>query len=603
MSEREIELRLKELAFQELQLEDAQKERLLREKQMHLEHERFLKEVELKHAALNSSSASSSQFDVVRNIRLVPPFAEKNVEKYFLHFERVATVSKWPTHAWTLLLQSVLVGRAQEAYSALSIEDSKDYVKVKDAILRTYELVPEAYRQRFRSLSKLDEQTYVDFAKEKETSFNSWCKSQKAETKEDLKQLVLLEEFKNCLPKAVCIYLNEQKVTTLDKAAVLADEFELTHKVNFDSEQGEQKGRALFNRSRFPKPLPTVSTVSTRKLATASTPVEKVCFYCKNSGHFIADCPVLSKKQESCKPVALIKSAKNYSTQNMDQPVQKCELAGSSSFLMDGFVSLGHSTTKKPIKIWRDTGAFQSLILHYFLQFTDQSALGSNALVQGFGGGYLSLPMHNLKLETGLVSGEVAVALCSSIPIEGVSLILGNDLAGGRVLAAPEVVPFPLVSKSPDELEKQYPETFPVCVATRAMLKKKKQIQEADSDIALFDTFLAKGDMLGFGKVFPSCDELKCEQGKDVTLSPLFDEVVSEDEVTTVSGCYFLNNGVLMRKWTSPKMSCYDDWSSVFQVVVPSVYRHDVLQLAHDHCLAGHMGIKKTLDRVLRHFF
>ena len=182
------------------------------------------------------------------------------------------------------------------------------------------------------------------------------------------------------------------------------------------------------------------------------------------------------------------------------------------------------------------------------------------------------------------------------------SLILGNDLAGGRVLAAPEVVPFPLVSKSPDELEKQYPETFPVCVATHAMLKKKKQTKEADSDIALFDTFLAKGDMLGFGKVFPCCDELKCEQGKDVTLSPLFDEVVSEDEVTTVSGGYFLNNGVLMRKWTSPKMSRHDDWSSVFQVVVPSVYRHDVLQLAHDHCLAGHMGIKKTLDRVLRHF-
>ena len=56
------------------------------------------------------------------------------------------------------------------------------------------------------------------------------------------------------------------------------------------------------------------------------------------------------------------------------------------------------------------------------------------------------------------------------------------------------------------------------------MSKKKKQDKEADSDIALFDTFLAKGDMLGFGKVFPSCDELKCEQGRDATLSSLFDK-------------------------------------------------------------------------------
>ena len=59
----------------------------------------------------------------------------------------MAIVSE-PTHAWTLLLQSVLVGRAQEAYSALSTEDSKDYEKVKGAILRTYELVPEAYRKK-----------------------------------------------------------------------------------------------------------------------------------------------------------------------------------------------------------------------------------------------------------------------------------------------------------------------------------------------------------------------------------------------------------------------------------------------------------------------
>ena len=102
--------------------------------------------------------------------------------------------------------------------------------------------------------------------------------------------------------------------------------------------------------------------------------------------------------------------------------------------------------------------------------------------------------------------------------------------------------------------------------------------------------------MLGFGKVFPSCDELKCEQGRDTTLSSLFDEVVPDDEMTPVSCCYSVNNGVLIRKWTSRKRSCHDDWSSVFQVVVPSVYRQYVLQLAFDHCPAGHMGIEKTLE-------
>ena len=58
-----------------------------------------------------------------------------------------------------------------------------------------------------------------------------------------------------------------------------------------------------------------------------------------------------------------------------------------------------------------------------------------------------------------------------------------------------------------------------------------------------------------------------------------------------------------MRKWTSPKMSSQDDWSSVFQIVIPSSFRPDILRLAHDHCLAGHLGIRKTWDGVVRHFY
>lgn len=57
----------------------------------------------------------------------------------------VAILSKWPENMWTLLLQSVLVEQVQEAYSALSIEQSADYEAVKMAILRAYELVPETY--------------------------------------------------------------------------------------------------------------------------------------------------------------------------------------------------------------------------------------------------------------------------------------------------------------------------------------------------------------------------------------------------------------------------------------------------------------------------
>lgn len=53
---------------------------------------------------------------------------------------------------------------------------------MKNTIWRVYELVPEAYRQRFRNLKKTNNQTYVDFAREKEVRFDRWCMACKADS-------------------------------------------------------------------------------------------------------------------------------------------------------------------------------------------------------------------------------------------------------------------------------------------------------------------------------------------------------------------------------------------------------------------------------------
>ena len=89
----------------------------------------------------------STGFDVSKHIRLVPPFQEKEVDKYFVHFEKIATSLESLKKVWTLLLQSVLTGKARAIYSALPVKKSAQYEDVRKAILKTYELVPEAYRQ------------------------------------------------------------------------------------------------------------------------------------------------------------------------------------------------------------------------------------------------------------------------------------------------------------------------------------------------------------------------------------------------------------------------------------------------------------------------
>ena len=175
----------------------------------------------------------SSAFDPARNIRLVLPFQEKEVDKYFAHFEKVADSLTWPEAGWVLLLQSVLVGKAQEIYGSLSVEQSSKYEHVKEAILKAYELVPEAYRQKFRNYLKYDSKTHVEFAREKENLFNRWCHSKEVDQDfEKLKQMVLLEEFKDKVWPYIRSHLDEQKVEELEKAAVMADDYALTHKMS-----------------------------------------------------------------------------------------------------------------------------------------------------------------------------------------------------------------------------------------------------------------------------------------------------------------------------------------------------------------------------------
>lgn len=51
----------------------------------------------------------------------------------------------------TMLLRNVITRKAREIYIQLSVQQASDYDSVKQLILKGYELVPQAYRQRFRN--------------------------------------------------------------------------------------------------------------------------------------------------------------------------------------------------------------------------------------------------------------------------------------------------------------------------------------------------------------------------------------------------------------------------------------------------------------------
>ena len=109
-------------------------------------------------------------------------------------------------------MQSKLVGKARDAYLAMSMSDVCDYDKVKKAVLNAYELIPEAYPQRFRGARKQKTQTHSEFAIQIEQLFDRWSSSLQVENFAQLREIILLEEFKRSVRQNVQLHLEEQRV-------------------------------------------------------------------------------------------------------------------------------------------------------------------------------------------------------------------------------------------------------------------------------------------------------------------------------------------------------------------------------------------------------
>uniref|UniRef100_A0A8P4FXX4 CCHC-type domain-containing protein n=1 Tax=Dicentrarchus labrax TaxID=13489 RepID=A0A8P4FXX4_DICLA len=452
-----------------------------------------------------STNVGQTAFDVSKHIALVPMFRETEVDSYFGVFERIAAALQWPAEVWSLLLQCKIHGKAQDAIAALSLEESLSYDAVKTAILRAYELVPEAYRQKFRDHRKAQSQTYVEFAREKGVLFDKWTSTCKVNDFNSLRELILVEDFKKCLPERIVVYLNEQKVSALSAAAVLADEYVLTHKATFSSGPVEGSHR---------NPVSAPSPPSPSRLQRA----ERKCFYCHQTGHIIADCLVLKRKEQTArvsqpKGVGLIKAVSCVIPEcDKQEDIDVCF----KPFVFDALISLtGEPADQRSVRVLRDTASSQSVILATALPFSQQSACGYGSVLRGIEMGYVPRAVHSVHIQSNLVTGLLPVAVCSELPIHGIVLLMGNDIAGGKVTSALEVLDSPVGDES-SPVPRLPSTVFPTCAITCACASKN------ENDVS--DFLLAEG-------VFMSAVSDEAEVEKEVMKS-----ATSQDEVA-VLGC------------------------------------------------------------------
>ena len=450
---------------------------------------------------------------------------------------------------------------------------------------------------------------------------------------------MLVEEFKRCINSDVKAFLNEREVENLETAARLADDYALTHKASFVNKPYPRKPYNPQSKQIAPQSKP-YSPQSGPK-ANPSNPTDNsspkpkfssenkgqnplsqpICNYCKKTGHIISECLALKRKKErenldSAKPTGLTSlKAKPQSCIQEENPIltRTCKESVSEDsimeiyepFLSDGFVSLNSDSAQStPIKILRDTGASQSLILADTLPFSEKSSSGTSVLIQGVECGFVNVPLHNIYLSSDLVKGPVAVGIRPSLPFKGIHLLLGNDLAGDKVVVNPLLTSTPCVDQPPDPIEQEIPDLYPSCAVTRAMAKKAK-LYDGMQDINLTDTLIGQS----FNKeistsLSPSQSDIQTdpsnlrsgsendlspsnsndqghdqmsrsqlckEQHSDSEISPLFERALDEKEISQVPVCYYVKNGILMRKWRPPDVSAEDEWTVNHQIVIPRV--------------------------------
>ena len=221
--------------------------------------------------------------------------------------------------------------------------------------------------------------------------------------------------------------------------------------------------------------------------------------------------------------------------------------------------------------------------------------------------GHVSVLLHTVNLKSNLITGRVIVAVRPSLPVQSVSLILGNDLTCQRVISSNNevsssisvgVVTWAISRQQISEVnDESLKENSIVEVEERPHVSDTVQ-KSAD------DQIVPEGEVpMLTGEVTLSWQKLLQEQSSDPEIQQLYQFALDECKIDTITRGYFMKDGVLMRMSRRPTVPASQESSLIYQIVIPKKYRNTVLHLAHDTPMAGHLGVSKTCSQVRSQFY
>ena len=574
---------------------DRAAEREMRKAEM--EREVRLKELELREKELAHGGSKSGQTSNSLKTKL-PKFQEGQDPDVFLKsFEKLVTLHKIDKSEWALRLVPLLTGKALEAYSRLSDDDSRQYDKIKLAILARYELTSEAYRAKFRHSSQLPQESFREFSVRLEGFLKHWCEREKiAGSFEKLYDLLVREQLTLSSDKDLRLWIQEHKPDSVKSLVELAEAYQTAHKdvsvkgnvkTQFGSES-QKKQMRFGNQGKFKQETRT-------------------CFMCKRQGHIATDCPLKkqSKPQENKQGklgLCLDKQSHIDSVKSSDDCVSSItvQLPGipchgqTKMSKVPGLEIVEGKINDLPISVLRDTGSSTVFINSKYVNPNDFT--GKSREICLADGTTRDCKEAWINIITPFVSGTVS-ALVLDTPFA--DLIIGNYVNTS-------IPTLPVIHDSKPETEtmnKSISDFSESCTAVQTRAQKQKEddatvraemaSKKYENDKPLGDT-LQVNNFDTFQNICSRNDLIQAQKN-DSSLDRIRSFVT--DSIEDSPSCFVIKSDLLFRLFRTSLGDILQ------QIVIPKSLRKTVLTLGHDIPLAGHLGAKKTRERIMQHFF
>ena len=551
----------------------------------------------------------------------LPSFTDgkDDLDSYLLRFERYATVAEWNRDSWATHLSALLSGNALDVYSRLSQEEALCYDRLKTALLNRYNYTEHGYKQRFREAKPEGFETPGQFIVRLKNYLCKWIElSEVTKSFEGVVDLMVREQFGNACSKELSVYLTERKPKTIEELADIADRYLVAHNKKLSSRSApsrKEDGRPKELGGAGDAALRCFScqdyghkAADCRVRATGSRRTweanrgRKYCQRCRESGHDATDCRARLRGQglqfpdgnaRSKPPVHHVgcgipvknsagipedrghteqqSKLENYPSSSDEK--QWLELRDGSKVKILNAACLDKVDKNQmpvvtglvgetPVEVLRDTGCSGVIVKKALVK--EQQLTGAVGYIMTIDRRALKVPIAIIDIDTPYFAGKTE-AMCMSDPI--FELIVGN-IPGARAA---------------NDENKEW--CVPAAVVTRARAK-----QETRSRPLL---------------VASSADELPVTKNQ---LMQLQEEDESLDKFKNSSEAVIRKGyEVSYRKkrglWYRIRKRADSKDEKTNQILVPKKLRRKVMELAHDSMLGGHMGIKKTEDRILSNFF